>query len=352
MRRSKNPRQGLVREGRVTRSMTSHKRPWCFPNELLCQIFVRCLPETDCPRLELNLAPILLTRICRRWKEVAVGIPTLWCRLSVEVRDRPWQPHAAFCYDTWLKRSRGRPLSLALICSGDDIPNIRRLLQPYMNRIFSLSLDIEPRRRGTDLLWQDLPALRELDIRMYLTNDNLLHWPFNLRSLKLSDSRWSQECYALVNPLVWAHLTDVQIIVCDTVYACIPLLRSAPNLSSLEITFYFELGLIWDIPTGSEPLTHRNLRTLFVDIDFRKIFLFAGAPQTDPLLGLFKILTLPNLRQLQIRRVVVGWPHEEFKAFLARSNCPLDSVTFGAGVTTTEQRAEYFLLIPGVVVES
>jgi hypothetical protein len=65
---------------------------------------------------------------------------------------------------------------------------------------------------------------------------------------------------------------------------------------------------------------------------------------------LFKILILPNLRKPQSRRVVLEWPHQEFKACLARSNCPLECLIFGAGVATDEQRAECIALDPSLEV--
>ncbi|KAG1774385.1 hypothetical protein EV702DRAFT_930338, partial [Suillus placidus] len=84
-----------------------------FPTEVLSHIFVYCLPEDECLSPASRLALILLTRICRRWKEVIVGMPSLWCSLRLEVEHDDWQ-RRVFCYEAWLKRTLGRPLSLAL----------------------------------------------------------------------------------------------------------------------------------------------------------------------------------------------------------------------------------------------
>ncbi|KAG1842672.1 hypothetical protein DFJ58DRAFT_625266, partial [Suillus subalutaceus] len=88
-----------------------------LPTEILSQIFCHCLPQFPGlnelqPPSKLT-APMLLTRICRWWREVAMGMPTLWYTLSMKVHDRDWQ-QAAFFYASWLKRARGRPLSLRL----------------------------------------------------------------------------------------------------------------------------------------------------------------------------------------------------------------------------------------------
>ncbi|KAG2754959.1 hypothetical protein P692DRAFT_20770968, partial [Suillus brevipes Sb2] len=88
-----------------------------LPVELLSEIFVYTLLPFDEFLLPSKLRPpMLLTRICRRWREVAVGTPNLWCRvfsgpMSSHHRHRKRE---AFCYNTWLKRSRELPLSLAL----------------------------------------------------------------------------------------------------------------------------------------------------------------------------------------------------------------------------------------------
>jgi len=114
-----------------------------LPVEVLCQIFVLCLPaEIHHFRISSNLAPILLTRICRRWREVAVTTPSLWSRLYVNVLpDREDWRKATLCYSLWLQRSRERPLSLAIHCSQNGVPaKLQRLLQPYKTRITSLQL--------------------------------------------------------------------------------------------------------------------------------------------------------------------------------------------------------------------
>ncbi|KAG0694132.1 hypothetical protein DFH29DRAFT_1083952 [Suillus ampliporus] len=73
--------------------------------------------------------------------------------------------------------------------------------------------------------------------------------------------------------------------------------------------------------------------------------------QSSEISTLFDALPRPNLRWLEFRGRQ-PWPHEQFGAFLTRSNCPLESLIFGIG--TDEQRAEYVALIPSleVVVDS
>jgi hypothetical protein len=135
-----------------------------FPVEVLCQIFVSCLPaETHNFRVSPDLAPLLLTRICRRWREIAVNTPSLWCRLYVRP-DKDW-PKAAPHYDLWLQRSRGRPLSLAVDCSPKGATKLQRLLRPYKTQVSSLQLLSEDASTAAGLCLQDFSALKQLKIQ-------------------------------------------------------------------------------------------------------------------------------------------------------------------------------------------
>jgi hypothetical protein len=156
-----------------------------------------------------------------------------------------------------------------------------------------------------------------------------------MRSLKVIDMRpfFDIERLSSFSP-VWAHLTDVQIAVCHP-NAVLHLLQLCPNLSSLNLRVAFD---------QVEPLkafTHTELRSLRIIYD---------ALLMRPLSGLLNTLLFPNLRALEAR-CNTSWPHEDMKALLARSKCPLETLTVGGRVTITDaQRAEYVSLIPSLEV--
>ncbi|KAG2123476.1 hypothetical protein DEU56DRAFT_829653 [Suillus clintonianus] len=318
--------QLLKKKDHVIQSMNLHRgliSSLCrLPSELLSHIFVHCLPETELLLPSSKSAPLLLTKICRRWREVAVGMPSLWCGLIVDV-DNEDRQRAAFCYDAWLKRSRDRPLSLALKCFQNDATNLRSLLHPYMKQISSLHIIIFVNSFTPDLLLNDLPALQDLTITtsnpLWCTPgfaQSISRLPSTLRRFKVAGpSAFDFDRISSCNP-IWAHLTHVEIAICQP-NLILQLLQLGPNLCSLEI------GLQSLCISNATPLRMGNL---FPD--------------------LFNALTLPNLRVLEAR-YIRPWPHEELKAFLARSSCPLESLVFGTGVTTTdEQRGEYSILVP------
>ncbi|KAG1724182.1 hypothetical protein EDB19DRAFT_1858711 [Suillus lakei] len=149
----------LIEKDKITQSTNLHKKLvlalWRLPTEVISQKFVHCLPKHHTWWPSSKLAPMLLTRICRRWREVAVRLPILWCRLRLDaegVHDRQWQL-IAFCYDSWLRRSRGLPLSLEVWCYADNsTTKLRSLIQPYSalhqsNLVFFYPF--LPRRRQT-----------------------------------------------------------------------------------------------------------------------------------------------------------------------------------------------------------
>ncbi|KAG2132899.1 uncharacterized protein EDB93DRAFT_1175298 [Suillus bovinus] len=296
-------RQVLEKKNKLIESINSHERLrlalWRLPTEILSHIFVSCLPEDKYLLPASRLPPILLTRICRRWREVAVGTPGLWCRLRLAVEHNDWQKRA-FCYDAWLKRTQDHPLSLALRCYDNWTPLVQSLLRPYIHRISSLDIDFQ-RVEQPECVFKDFSALQELIIP---------------------------------NPITFKLLSSFAPfeISIDRQDAFLHLLRLCPNLSSLtnHVAFFQNKSL--------KPFTHPKLESL-------RLY---GNPWIcrEPLWGMFSALSLPNLRVLHVWNTST-WPHEEFKMFLERSACPLESLVFGGIViTTVEQRVEYVALVP------
>ncbi|KAJ8590274.1 hypothetical protein M405DRAFT_932929, partial [Rhizopogon salebrosus TDB-379] len=57
----------------------------CLPVEVLSDIFLQSVPaDIFAVRASSSVAPISLTGICWRWREIAVNMPGLWCRLFVK----------------------------------------------------------------------------------------------------------------------------------------------------------------------------------------------------------------------------------------------------------------------------
>ncbi|KAG1765846.1 hypothetical protein EV702DRAFT_63880 [Suillus placidus] len=91
--------QQLVEEkANIVQSNNSHRRfsspIWRLPTENFSGNLLYCLPEDEYLSPTSSLTPMLLTTICRRWREVAPGLPSLWYRLQLEVEHDGWQQRA------------------------------------------------------------------------------------------------------------------------------------------------------------------------------------------------------------------------------------------------------------------
>ncbi|KAG1807833.1 uncharacterized protein BJ212DRAFT_1385688 [Suillus subaureus] len=296
----------------------------------------------------LRRLPDNLARVCRQWRDVAMGSAKLWCKLSFYVDDdrKEWK-RSAFYYDSWLKRSQDCPLSLRL-CPGyakGGTAKLRRLVQPYMNQVSSLDItfwnDVEP-----EYLLTDLPAaLQELTVCFgdwfdaSATAQSLSQLPSTVRSLKILDRTFGPDCLLSLNP-VWAHLTHVEIAIRPR--NVLHFLALCPSLSSCE--------LILGQPAYMSPrvqcmrFAHANIQSLCI--------ICPGYFESNPLPVLFNALTLPKLRTLEIRYEFLSSPHQELEAFLERSKCPLEILIFNAVVTPPpDQQGDFIAIIPFLKIE-
>ncbi|KAG2018706.1 hypothetical protein CC2G_008108 [Coprinopsis cinerea AmutBmut pab1-1] len=60
-----------------------------LPVDIIHAIFQHCLPDTHNAVLSPARAPLLLTRICRQWRELAINYPPLWSSLHIPIPNVP-----------------------------------------------------------------------------------------------------------------------------------------------------------------------------------------------------------------------------------------------------------------------
>ncbi|KAJ7772037.1 hypothetical protein DFH07DRAFT_734295, partial [Mycena maculata] len=98
-----------------------------LPPELMSLIFLFCLPDDEFIFPDPSSAPLLLCRICRQWRHIALAMPGLWASLFLHMgRFFPMFPNfkepaladlaAFFCQ--WISNARSLPLSFRV----DDYP--------------------------------------------------------------------------------------------------------------------------------------------------------------------------------------------------------------------------------------
>ncbi|KAG1829381.1 hypothetical protein DFJ58DRAFT_737374 [Suillus subalutaceus] len=252
-----------------------------LPTEVLCKIFHICLPEfpdlTEYGDLMVPSqleAPILLTGVCRRWREITVGTPSLWCKLSLQAyseEEEEWQERA-LGYDLWLKRSQGYPLSLALDCYEDNAARLRVLLQPYISQISSLCINIDSEAEEPELMLKDLTMLQELIMCTSAVPlaELISHLPSTLGILHVR--RFHHDTLLFNHHLITS---------CNPYFH---LLQLAPDLSSLSICI--SISKI----EALKPFMHTRLQSLRIK----------GYTPHTRLSDLFDALSLPNLRILEV----------------------------------------------------
>lgn len=129
-----------------------------LPIEILTTIFANCaLPAEDALHyLETDVAPRLLTHVCKRWRDIACSTPTLWSTICVDFNLRHVEGELA----EHVRRAGAIPLDVTLQgdcdtltdeenSDGDvlvEVPATQRehiaSLAPFLDRIQCLCLDV------------------------------------------------------------------------------------------------------------------------------------------------------------------------------------------------------------------
>ncbi|KAJ7506531.1 hypothetical protein B0H11DRAFT_234197 [Mycena galericulata] len=228
-----------------------------LPPEILALIFEWCMPcesEGQLPVPNMNIAPLLLGRISRSWRNVVLSTPSLWC--SLRLRMDSYDPRLALL-QTWLSRSGCMPLTLDLYCSVAD--GLIDVLRPHALQFESLRLCI-PAVDIVSLAQWSLPLLQRLDIRWSVGTEPRIGGALfgrapALREFVTTGAVLSTVLSRFLFP--WAQLKRFE---CErySANACLEILRLASLLEYCAFSGQY--------PAQNEPLvpisSHPNLRTL------------------------------------------------------------------------------------------
>ncbi|EEB94535.1 hypothetical protein MPER_06635 [Moniliophthora perniciosa FA553] len=118
----------MTRRGKVERFISSHLALASpvrgISEDVLAEIFLRCLPTDRIPSRSVADAPIVLTMVCRKWREVAVRTPRLWAALHIyfptvhrhlEAKSKPIFKRRRESVEKWLNRSGDLSITLSLV---------------------------------------------------------------------------------------------------------------------------------------------------------------------------------------------------------------------------------------------
>ncbi|KAJ7230171.1 hypothetical protein GGX14DRAFT_582341 [Mycena pura] len=126
-----------------------------LPPEIMAEIFKWCI-DTHWS-LHPSVAPLLLTRICRDWRDLAFSTPALWDTI-IEI-DFDVHPQAKAFVETWFSHAGARPLSLRIVCPETiDSACLESIIFQHASRLQSLDV------LTNSLVFCDLTAVQSFPI--------------------------------------------------------------------------------------------------------------------------------------------------------------------------------------------
>ncbi|KAJ7462113.1 hypothetical protein FB451DRAFT_1562674 [Mycena latifolia] len=298
-----------------------------LPPEITAEIFVDCLPtsRTDCEwnAADPQEAPMLLSHVCRTWREIAIGTPALWTTMDLEIRDI----ESADIFKMWLSRTGALPLSVKLEISGDleddTTGGIFVTFAEHSRRMQSLELEISVYHLQDMDIADDqwcFPMLQLLNVCVFDAGDYNLRDDSGVPSIEIfRNSPLLCEVSLSVAPpsffsFPWQQLPKFTSRL-STTADCLEMLRFSPSLTECS---FEPFGIAEDLTE----VTHRSLQSLTL--------FETPLSGRDSICGLDILLslTLPALHTLQILdfKLLEDDDWDIFISFLYRSS-PLQKFT-------------------------
>ncbi|KAJ7761108.1 hypothetical protein B0H16DRAFT_1884529 [Mycena metata] len=312
-----------------------------LPIELWDLIFEECVG--DAQEMSLVNAPLNVSQVCRRWRNISLSNPGLWSALAVT----PTRHHAEDDYalealhrvvQLWLRRAVARPLSVSLAQSdsvGSEGPLLLLLDAVLLHAPHLRHLDI--RAPEACLIPLDspalyLPALERLKIEspwpqpLAASITLPLHRAPRLRSFAVLRTSFDA---AHVFAFDYTQLTELTLLpdaqaapeVFWTAEETLTFLAEAPRLRTLRVA-------VNDYMPHRRTLAHADaLQSL--TLEFRDA-LSTLPPRPTRIGAFFSLLYTPNLRHLTLRdrgaahpavwplhQFLDTWPQAQFLAYLS-----------------------------------
>ncbi|KAF9460621.1 hypothetical protein BDZ94DRAFT_1323977 [Collybia nuda] len=293
-----------------------------IPNELLAHIFTSSFPNSIKISLwlyEMERVPWTLLRICKKWRNLILGMSDLWNNISVDDVHLDHPEHIETLM-TVFQQVTSR--------SGTELLSIRFTLYIYelvdWKPMIDLILSYSPRIRVLDFEADDgevsrMLALPPLDVgcleSLSISSPTFdathpqsvaFERAFRLRKLKLSYIHWEGTTICLP----WENLTDLTIANCVEFWPNLAhdIIRPCSRLEYLEIPLYsYNNRPLLHIPQATFPF----LTVLLVEID-----------GSESLSKFLEPLALPKLSRLEVTsrigtQIMNGWDYPSVLSILS-----------------------------------
>ncbi|KAF9478068.1 hypothetical protein BDN70DRAFT_67751 [Pholiota conissans] len=318
-----------------------------LPREVTEEIFELCLYR-DFMYLELNTVPsrytvcvpVVISAVCRRWRDIAYSMPRLWTILPLcSQRANPRSlPEPSFVSE-WLERAGTYPVSVLLRVSSEDVDDHATGMEDLEAASDILGVFIEFanclqefRYEGPDSLLHHIfmDEIISTNLRVLHLENRNPHCPFRpltdmrppfLEVLSITGNLMQALCFD------WTELTEITLEHAG-VSECFEALRRAPNLTKCHFKWARDSTFDpedYSFPLPLTPIFHGELKILEIT-----------APLYEDVLPQ---LLCPSLEELSLdvddsktvkMNVIVK--------FLERSGCSLQKLSFvnDASLTTSD----------------
>ncbi|KAJ7043838.1 hypothetical protein C8F04DRAFT_679888 [Mycena alexandri] len=262
------------------------------------------------------MGTLLLCKICRAWRHIAITTPSLWNVLSLRLKTRPLSDWVS----TWLDRSRSFPVHLRMTWDEKALPNV-------INPVISL---FQSHLHHTAALWID-----GLDIE----DQSIVNDSYSLATFPAVESAYAPLLSVVGVDLppnsAWDWIRD----------AC----RASPCLSSLTSSKFSldwfpvmnltKLRLLEPVPmwTVFQILEHAaGLQEISFDVDGPSVTCSTGNVLVMESISRIELtssvhlgqfldqVSFPGVVTISIYQIIT-WPGAQFQSFLSRSSCILKS---------------------------
>ncbi|KAJ7170877.1 hypothetical protein C8R43DRAFT_1231598 [Mycena crocata] len=329
-----------------------------LPGEITSEIFIHCLPDIWPREPQSSISPLLLTCICRQWRNIALATPQLWSTFSMLSNASDVQINHDFI-NRWLSRSGNLLLSLTfgipdvfddfgieeLSVALDSMGRCLEMFWKYSSRWHAVEFSSKPsflQHPSVSISVPDggFPQLTHLKIGCSTLADvafggekvELFNDAPQLRSVTIELDTYGDVELRLFH-LPWSQLTSFtgKSFVKDD---CYYVLTQTPAL--IHCTF-----MLYGDDHGNSP----EMIPPFPPIPNLKSLSITAAHDISEFLG---TLTLPGLETLDINNSrTVTYAIPAVRQLLIRSHCALRNLTY-RGQTSADEFFDCLRLTPGL----
>lgn len=293
-----------------------------FPQELLSEIFIHCVPDAEESQHPARDAPLLLCWVSQKWRQVALSTPTLWT--SLHFHDSFYEQKSCRLDNLWFTQSRALPLDFSIICSSQNNMPVLDAYVSQAHRWRRVKIARYPESQLApaplpQLLDVSAPAMESAAFFFHPFGEAEVEWALKLMrsAATLRSITWAGP----IEPLFQLSLVNLTSFNSESDMPTIQFLRLcqlAPQLKECNVY----------VGSDGEDVTLLH-RVNVVHPTLQDFALTADNTSYD--LGLlFSRLTVPALKHAKINGDGSIWPTQEFSALLARSACTLNSLSIGS----------------------